>query len=86
MDRFEHTQSGFVVGRFVRKRDSLKARSTSDDRRALDMLYLRVLARDPTQKELKVLTGYIHKVGNRAEAFEDILWSLVNSTEFITRR
>ncbi|MDR3636842.1 MAG: DUF1549 domain-containing protein [Isosphaeraceae bacterium] len=60
--------------------------STPDNRRALDMLYLRVLARDPTQKELKVLTGYIQKVGSRTEAFEDILWSLINSTEFITRR
>lgn len=60
--------------------------STPDNRKALDMLYLRVLARDPTQKELKVLTAYIQKVGNRTEAFEDILWSLINSTEFITRR
>ena len=25
-------------------------------------------------------------VGNRREAFEDILWSLINSTEFVTRR
>ncbi len=60
--------------------------SGPDDRRALNMLYLHVLAREPTQKEIKVLHGYIARVGNRAEAYEDILWSLINSTEFITRR
>ena len=26
------------------------------------------------------------EVGNRNEAFEDLLWSLVNSTEFLHRR
>jgi hypothetical protein len=29
---------------------------------------------------------YLATVGDRREGFEDILWSLVNSTEFITRR
>ena len=28
----------------------------------------------------------VAKTGNRAEAFEDILWSLLNSTEFQTKR
>jgi hypothetical protein len=60
--------------------------STPDNHRALNQLYLRVLAREPTQKELKVLSSYLERVNNRTEAFEDILWSLINSTEFITRR
>jgi len=29
---------------------------------------------------------HIDNVGNRTEAFEDILWALINSTEFQTRR
>ena len=29
---------------------------------------------------------FIKKVGSRTEAFEDILWALINSTEFQTKR
>jgi len=60
--------------------------ATSDNREALDALYLRVFARGPTAKEVQTCGRYIDAVGNRREAFEDILWSLINSTEFITRR
>lgn len=57
-----------------------------DNRVALNQLYVRVLAREPTAKEVQTIGRYIDTVGNRKEAFEDILWSLINSTEFITRR
>jgi hypothetical protein len=57
-----------------------------DNRSAVHALYLRVLAREPTAKEVQVLGRYLEEVGDRREAFEDILWSLINSTEFITRR
>lgn len=57
-----------------------------DNRAALNALYVRVLARAPTLKEVQICGRYVEKVGNRKEAFEDILWSLINSTEFITRR
>jgi hypothetical protein len=53
---------------------------------ALRMVYLRTLARKPTDKEIDRCREYIQKVDNRAEAFEDILWSLLNSTEFQTKR
>ncbi|MFO0951045.1 MAG: DUF1549 domain-containing protein [Isosphaeraceae bacterium] len=61
-------------------------RSTPDNRVALNLLYVRVLSRDPTPKEVQTCGRYIETVKNRKEAFEDILWSLINSTEFITRR
>jgi hypothetical protein len=57
-----------------------------DDHEALEAVYLRVLARRPNDREVAVCDGFLAKVGNRAEAFEDILWNLVNSTEFVTRR
>jgi hypothetical protein len=60
--------------------------ATPDNRQALNALYLRVFAREPTAKEVQTCGRYIETVGNRREAFEDILWSLINSTEFITRR
>lgn len=60
--------------------------ATPNNRAALTALYLRVLSREPTAKEVQTCGRYIERVGNRQEAFEDILWSLINTTEFITRR
>jgi hypothetical protein len=56
------------------------------DHDALTALYLRVLARRPNPQEVDVCDAYLARVGNRTEAFEDILWNLVNSTEFLSRR
>ena len=60
--------------------------SYPDDKEALRILYLRTLARKPTGKELEKCTTYIAKIGARSEAFEDLLWALINSTEFQTKR
>jgi hypothetical protein len=60
--------------------------ATPDNRQALLALYVRVFSRGPTPKEQQTCLRYIELSGNRPEAFEDILWSLINSTEFITRR
>jgi len=57
----------------------------SDDD-ALSELYLVVHAREPSAKEAQVCRDYLKQVNNRQEAFEDILWSLINSTEFQTKR
>jgi hypothetical protein len=57
-----------------------------DDGAALQALYLKALARRPNEDEVRVCRKYIERVGARAEAFEDIYWALVNSTEFVSRR
>ena len=62
----------------------LTAYPSNDD--AITMLYLRTLARKPTMNELAKCRRYIRRVGKRGEAFEDILWALINSTEFQTKR
>jgi hypothetical protein len=61
-------------------------KSYPKDDEALTVVYLRALARTPTDREMERCQSYIQRVGNRAEAFEDILWVLVNSTEFQTKR
>jgi hypothetical protein len=55
-------------------------------RAALGALYMRVLSRQPTNQEVDICSKYMAAVGNQTEAFEDIYWSLINSTEFLTRR
>ncbi len=57
-----------------------------EDNEAIKMLYLRSLARKPTARELETCREYLKSTSNRNEAFEDILWSLINSTEFQTKR
>jgi hypothetical protein len=49
---------------------------------ALEQIYLLTLARKPTERELDRCTKYTAESSSRAEAFEDILWALINSTEF----
>jgi hypothetical protein len=49
-------------------------------------LYLRCLAREPKPGEITACREHLAQVRNRDEAFEDILWALVNSTEFLYRQ
>src|SRR5437764_7706457 len=56
----------------------------SDDEILLS-LYERTLARKPSGDEIATCKCYLEKVGNRKEALEDVFWSLVNSTEFLTK-
>ncbi len=57
-----------------------------DNSEALKVVYLRTLARRPTDREVARCNEHIKTVGNRAEAYEDILWALINSTEFQMKR
>ena len=63
----------------------LLAQKKSDDE-IIAALYERVLARKPTAAEKAICLRHIRKVEKREEALEDILWSLVNSTEFLLKK
>lgn len=60
--------------------------SESDNVQAVEVLYTRVLARRPTDKERSIVARHIESIDDRGEAFEDVLWSLINSAEFTTRK
>jgi hypothetical protein len=49
-------------------------------------MYLGILSRFPTEDELKLVEGYFQS-GNvgRREAAVDLVWSLINSEEFLYR-
>jgi hypothetical protein len=57
-----------------------------DNAKAIAAVYLRVMAREPTERELAKCREYLSRADNRGEGFEDILWALINSTEFQTKR
>ncbi len=49
-------------------------------------LYERTLARRPSGEEMNICRRYLEKVNDRREALEDVFWSLINTTEFLTKR
>jgi hypothetical protein len=57
-----------------------------DNEDAINELYVMVLSREPSDREMKITTEYLAEVGNREEAFEDLMWSLLNSSEFLSKR
>ena len=61
-------------------------RGQPDDRALADDLHVRTLARHATPAEIVVCLNHVRDAGDRAEAFEDIFWALVNSAEFIHRK
>ncbi len=56
--------------------------STADPRQAVERLYLATLSRRPAPEELREMTAYISMSGDRLAAIGDILWVLLNSSEF----
>jgi hypothetical protein len=56
------------------------------DEEIVAALYERVLAREPSARERETCLRYVRKVGDRREALEDVLWTLVNSTEFLMKK
>jgi hypothetical protein len=61
-------------------------RENQRDQDALSELYLLVLAREPSKHEIEICQSYIKDVSQRGEAYEDLMWSLLNSSEFLSKR
>jgi hypothetical protein len=58
----------------------------ADDGVLLEELYLLTLTRSPTEAEIQRSRQYISGVGNRLEAYQDIVWSLLNRHDFVVNR
>lgn len=61
-------------------------REIDDDESLIVELYLRCLSREPHDDELAKAMTYCEGVPKRSEAFEDLLWALINSAEFQYRK
>jgi hypothetical protein len=49
----------------------------------IDELYMAALSRRPKEKERATAKAYLAKAANRAEAVTDLVWTLVNTQEFL---
>lgn len=58
----------------------------SDDKDVVREVYVLTLAREPSPKEETVCLNYVKDAGSRREGFEDVMWSLMNSSEFLSKR
>lgn len=72
------TRPGTVLSRLLR--------TEPDDAAVTRALYLRTLAREPSEDELRTCLDHVADRRDRVEAFEDVFWALVNSAEFLHRR
>jgi hypothetical protein len=46
-------------------------------------IYLWAYARPPEADELRTVQEYLTAEGNRKEAYEDVIWALLNTKEFL---
>lgn len=65
------------------KRDLM---AIKDDRNMIREAFLGVLARTPTEVELTRYRQFFKESATRPEGIDDLLWVLVNSAEFVTKR
>ena len=54
----------------------------ADDAQAIDTIYLSVLNRHPNAAERSHFIKRFNEATNRSEAIEDLMWVLLNSSEF----
>ena len=59
-----------------------RALNTSDAK-VLEELFLAALGRPPTEAEKEHFAEYRQRKQNRQQAFQDTLWALINTREFI---
>ena len=67
--------------------DGGRAARLAKDKRAIEAkireLYLIAFARAPTKEELSVAQEYLKKQENVRQGFEDVVWALMNTKEFL---
>ncbi|MEQ9410918.1 MAG: DUF1549 domain-containing protein [Fuerstiella sp.] len=62
------------------------SRQVLSDEDMVRELYVTTVSREPTAREVEICLGYVSTAPSRREGFEDVLWSLLNSSEFQSKR
>ena len=58
-------------------------KTVKDDKAIIEELYLATLTRLPTAAEIATVQRLVARAPSRKEGFEDLLWTLVNCSEFM---
>ncbi|MSR32279.1 MAG: DUF1553 domain-containing protein [Gemmataceae bacterium] len=72
---------GKISGGDGRLAGLIKAKKSAEE--IVGELYLAAFSRRPTTDEKTKITAFINKVENKQQAFEDVLWAILNSREFL---
>ncbi|MEI7457832.1 MAG: DUF1549 and DUF1553 domain-containing protein [Pirellula sp.] len=59
------------------------SKSTSSHGENIQEVYLRAFSRLPTENELQSALAYIDKKENKQEAYQDLVWAILNCKEFL---
>lgn len=81
-----HTLNGdFLMGKIADKTGRLskeiEAKKTDDE--IITEIYLRALSRRPSDSEVATSRQFVSETPNRQEILEDLLWSVMNSKQFL---
>ena len=80
--------SGPLVNELLEQPDNRVARLLDEghsNTEVVEELYLAALSRLPTEREQEMLTAYVEQSAERRAAWEDVLWGLLSSKEFLLR-
>lgn len=59
------------------------SKGTSSHNENIGEVYLRAFSRLPTEKELQSALAYLDKKENKQEAYQDLVWAILNCKEFL---
>jgi len=85
---FELISGPLLNGMITRPENRISSLLKADltDEQRIRRLYWTALTRPPTDAELQGALRFLDRSDNRRRAYEDILWALLNSNEFLLRR
>jgi hypothetical protein len=66
------------------KRGSIRELMSLDDGPLVSRIYLRMLGRNPDTEEMEIGVKHLSAGPTRDSAFDDLVWAILNSREFIT--
>jgi len=81
-----HTLNGdFLMGKIANKagRIAVAIEAKKTDEEVISEIYLRALSRRPTDSEMATAQQFVSESASRPEILEDLLWSVMNSKQFL---
>jgi hypothetical protein len=81
-----HTLNGDILATKISDKNgwltqTLASMKSSDE--MIEEIYLRTLSREPSDEELIYFREYVSSVADPKQAYEDVVWALVNSKQFL---